>query len=870
MTTVRIPVRVRLELDPARPLANLADLVRDATDRAACRAADRARTVPGVRDAGWHPGPPATTVGFTGDPLPQALAADLAAATQAGLQAATARLRAPATGVQQPAGTASAGSPVPAPARLRSFATLEDAWDAVLGFYHGDPPGEVLVIARIGGVPIQAVVTANTATGRPQAREAGRFTLFVPRRFGGGERPAGALDADELRYWRFVGDPAKWHAALVELTLEEPGSEQYAWPGPRVIYEFLKGGAHVLWHVAPASFTSGTLPVAVLTEEVGREGYGRDCAPLDLTSADEADLTKPYLGEPALDQWPGDRDHLAKLIGEIATRLEMPQGSYVGSFAIIATQEIGRQTEGLGVIGGGTRGRQAELRRLAEVSVLVTTLAAAYVDAMYSSDRAKTLPCPVAGHSGQWALHFHELFFRVRRAAVGGLFVSACQDVLLEVLEKSLFELDRRLDPANFAQYMRFTRALLVIVLSRSVELEDLRRRIGAAKAQDGNPALAWRAPNLVHTGWRRASAEVVAAIRDAAPDSSPAGAVVVLDGKYWAKDASGHWWNDDQLAFAIGSARDEAFLIDPFLEKIKDLSDVVTRLKDAQRRDDEHSERQGGAVTEAVDAEFAAVLREVRRENLERTARVRRDRSIALGLASFAEDRTDEIGARLTGIHRLADQRLRPMFAYQAVYVDALHELAAAELGKADLLEFFNVVGLTFLAVFCPPAAVLIGADLAFGALATAYEHRGIQRALLGGDEVITKAQVEAELWVAWIGAALAFLPLVKPLARGTAGVVRLALPGAERRAAAVAAIRLAKAEAAHVFALVTAEDLLSAFLREAVKGYVLNLVLSAAIDRFVTAVVSEDPHGEVSREHLRAVMAEAARAAGAGQGTP
>jgi hypothetical protein len=45
---------------------------------------------------------------------------------------------------------------------------------------------------------------------------------------------------------------------------------------------------------------------------------------------------------------------------------------------------------------------------------------------------------------------------------------------------------------------------------------------------------------------------------------------------------------------------------------------------------------------------------------------------------------------------------------------------------------------------------------------------------------------------------------------------------------------------------------------------------VLSAAIDRFVTAVVSEDPHGEVSREHLREVMAEAARAAGAGQGTP
>lgn len=882
MTTVRIPVRIRLDVDPARPAETLAGLLRDATEQATSRAAERARRVPAVRDGNWDDGPPATTVRFTGDPLPPALATGLAVATRTGLHVATTGLQA-AT-----AGGPAAKAPVRSPRklRLRDFADEAEVWGAVVAFYGGAPPSELLVIARLNGHPRQWVVEFTTPDGPPLVRAGGPFTAFT--RDGSGERPAGGLAADGLRFWRRFTTEAQWHAVLAELITEDlawlrksvPAREladralaaarKFPFTGGGAWYEFLDGATRVGWYRGPAGLTAGTLPVAVLTEEVRPVGYGKDCAPLDVTSDGEAELGKPYLGEPPLDDWAADRDHFAALIRDIAARLEMPEGDYVGSFVLVATQEIGRRSERLGVLGGGTRARQAELRRLAQATVLATNLAAAYVDAMYSRDRAQTLRCPLSGHSGQWAFHFHQLFFRVRRDTVAQLFASACQDVLLEVLEQSLLELDRRLDRTNFPQYMRFTRTLLVIVLSRSVELEDLRRRIGAVRARDRNPALSWRAPNLVRSGWREASAEVVAALHDAASASRPAGAVVLFDGEYWAKDAHGHWWNDDQLALAIGSARQEAFLIDPFLEKIKDLSDVVTRLKDAQRRDDARSEQQGDAVTEAVDAEFSAVLAEVRRENVERTARVRQDRSIAFGLASFTEDRSDEIGARLTGIHRKADLRLRPMFDYEAVYVDALHALADAELGKAELAEFFNLAGLTFLAVFCPPAAFLTGAGQAIGALATAYEHRGIQRALLGGDEIITRAQAEAELWAAWIGAAIAFLPLVKPAARGLSGVARLALPGAERRAAAIAAIRLAKAEAAQVFALVTAEDLLGAFLHEAVKGYVLNLVLSSAIERFIDAVVSEDPHGEVSREHLRAVMAEAARAAGAGQGTP
>lgn len=897
MTTVRIPVRVRLDLDAKlqdQPNDEFVDLVRDATASAADRAADRVLRVPLVRDAAWQAGPPAMPVRFTGDRVPPLLATRLAAGVRAGLASTAMRLPAPSGGRARPSVTTAP----PVTPRLRTFPDLAAVWDAVLDHYDGTPPADVLVVARIeGDVPHHWIMTATGVGEPPLVVDVGRFVTFPVSVEGGvgAPRPSGGMPADRLRFRRRFATDEQWRATLSAMWREDidrraarltPAQKQEQVRiadqrvrnspsrGSGVLYEFLRADTHVAWYLGPAGITTGTVPVAVLTEQAprGAAGAGKRgstvSASLDLRSADEADLNEPYLQEPSLDQWPGNAAYLARLVREIATRLRMPEGRYPGSFAIVAMAVIIDQSLPAGSLDRGTLARQAELRRLAETTVLVNNLAFAYVEEMHSLDRAHALPPPLSGHAAQWAHHFFLLYGQKRREAVAQLFVSTCQDILLEVLERSAAELARRLDENEFPRYMATTRVLLLILLSQSVELEDLRRGIAEARAREARlTAGAWRAPHAHqrHIAWRNATADVVAAIRDGAPDARPAGAVTYVDGQYWAKDAEGHWWSEKQLALAIGTARDEAFRADPLLEKVTDLREVVHRLRDARRRDDERGQQEGRAVDEQVDATFHALLEEIQQENRKRTGRVRHDRRIAFGLASFTEERSDEIGARLTGMYRLADKRLRPMFDHKEIYLDGLRELADAELGKAELVEFFNLVGLPFLAVFCPPAAFLIGAGMAVDSLMTAYEHRGVQRAMLGGDEIISAIQVEAELWAAWIGAALTFLPEVP---RGTRAVARAAsrvLPGAERRAAAIAATRLAEQEAKRALAAATEEALVAAFLREVATGYVLNLAISAAVDRFIEAVVAEEPSAAGSAGELRQTMGEAVATRGA-----
>lgn len=873
MTTVRMPVRVRLELDPDRPRPELSDLVQEATGRAAARAAERALRVPVVCDSAWHDGPPDVTVRFTGDPLPERLAADLAAGAHTSVQTAAVRLRQPAKPVSRQAAPARGRA---VRLRFRSFSTLADMWMAVLDHYGGPPSGPVLVVALDDEQQPRGWIMTATGEGElPLVEDIGEFQEWtVPQGVAAAQKGQGsALPVDQMRFrWR-ANTKAERQELLTRAyfddlvgflprrTAEDDNYVRqqvakkvalFPWTGSVAIYEFLSGGSHVRWFEGPPGITSGTLDVLMLIEEVtsgNGGGYGEDCPPLDISSADEAELDEPYLGEPSLAQWPGDYDSFARQIRDIADRLRIPAGIYVGSFALCAMSEIVRQCALAGLI-ETTLARQDKLRSLSELVVLVNNLAVAYIAAMIELDRAKALPCPVAGHSGTWTYHFNDFLTRSRRKAVAELFGSACQDALLEALENSAFELDRRLN--EFPRYMQVTRAVVVIMLSQSVELEDLRREIQNAKIRDVDAAMAY-----LPRDWRQANADVIAAIRGEGQDRMPAGSVAFANDEYWAKDAGGHWWSERQLSLAIGAARHEVLLVDPLLEKISHLDDIVRRLQDAQRRNDQ-------GVVDAVDKEFSTILYEIKKTNEDLTKRVRRDRSIAFGLASFTDDRTDEIGARFVGIHRLADERLRAMFPFQELYVDGMRALAGSELGKADLapvLELVQFAGLVALGMFCPPAAFLVGAAQAVSGLVSAYEHRDLQRAILDGDEIISRAQVEAELWVAWIGAALQFLPEVPKVGRFASRV----LPGAERRVAAIAATRAAEEVARRTLAAATTEALFGAFARELVNAYVTNLVLSRAIDDFVQAIVSDDVPPDVSPAELRSIMAEAVRASNA-----
>jgi hypothetical protein len=174
------------------------------------------------------------------------------------------------------------------------------------------------------------------------------------------------------------------------------------------------------------------------------------------------------------------------------------------------------------------------------------------------------------------------------------------------------------------------------------------------------------------------------------------------------------------------------------------------------------------------------------------------------------------------------------------------MQTLVSTELGKAAFERFFGIVGITAIALFCPPAAFAIGAVQAIAGLEEAIEHRGIQRAMLGGDEILSRAQVEAELWGAAIGAALAFVPAVPGVVKTVRGGVVAVAKGEARQAAGAAGRELARRSAAH-FAELAAKNLLEAYIKECLVGYVLTLAIEGAIGRITDQVAKEVEVGAV-----------------------
>jgi hypothetical protein len=517
----------------------------------------------------------------------------------------------------------------------------------------------------------------------------------------------------------------------------------------------------------------------------------------------------------------------------------MAPGRFVGSFLIAAMTTIDTRCRGLGDFVSADR--QAQLRDMASAFGPVERLTQLYTNAFAAFDAAETLPCPLQRRSATWLLHFFEAFGPARDDAVASMFVGMCQHILLEVLVSSNHELSRRAQ--NFGTYMTVTRLFLVVVLSETAELSDLRDKIVAREQED--VVRATPSGGLPIGLWLSASEALIdlTGLTQRTATTPQRGDVQVRDRRYRVLDGKGRWWTRAELDAVISTGRKEVFAIDPLLEKVSDLPELVHRLQQAQRRDDEASAGTGAAITKAVDEEFATLLGDLLDENRERTRRVQRDRKIAFGLATFQEaeiSKATDVGARLYGIHKLADERLRPMFTDEHAYVQGLRQLTYTEIGRAEMLEFFNFVGVAIIAVFCPPAAFLIGAVQAVGALEEAFEHKGIQHAMLGGEEIITQAQAEAEMWGAVIGAALAFLPEVPGAVRGVARGTKAVVKG-EARETAVAAARAAMRRVTAHLAEATAGSLTKAFVREIATGYVLNLALTPAIARVTAAVARQ-----------------------------
>ncbi|WP_290060882.1 hypothetical protein, partial [Amycolatopsis solani] len=680
-----------------------------------------------------------------------------------------------------------------------------------------------------------------------------------------------ALTAALIRIWRAATPDVPEHRIAERAAAR---ARRYRLKGS--LYEYRSGDVPVAWFAGRAGLTDRAgLPVLVLAEEVPDARitrYGSDCEPLryDPDAAGNADPDRPYLHELEVSDW--DESEFGDLIDTIAAELVLPKPRFIGSFLFAALAVVMRRSEGLGWL-VGTAARQDVLRHLVRALEAVNVLFFAYTKAVLARDKARKLPCPLAGHAEEWAGYLHRDYFPLRRKVVASLFVAACQDALLERLATSASDIADRLASTD---WLPATRAVLTVLLADLPELTGMLEKLRRAKAI--NDSTVRFGPEPAHN-YR--SVDGVEVVRTPVFPGRARPALDPFRTGYRIKDAHGAWHTLDEVEADVKNLRSTAQLTDPFLEKLADIADVVRRLRTARQLDVLGAETAGRVVTDAVDREFFAVLAEIQRTNREKTEEAREDRMVAYGLASFEPDDSSELHTRLTGVHDLAGERLRKMFTRSGkgpsifgdehIYVEGLAALAGHEIAKARFREFFELAGLTLLAVFFPEGAFLIGLFQAAEGIHTAHEHADLQRSLLGGDDIISRAQVEAELAGAWLQGVLAIAPELPTVVRDAIAGAR-ALAKGELNAVTSAALRRKLTEVAGHLAAITAEHFVKSFLTQLTTGYVLNLALSAVVSEFAEAVAAEYrlggtvPKGEIAGHATRTMAAAVAASAGAG----
>ena len=921
MTTVRMPVRIRIEVAADRVGDGLVATVTDAVDAALGRAVDRALGLRVVSEAPERRAAPAT-VCFSGDPLPERIAGELEESLLLSVELAAARLlrRTPPSADDGAAYGAADGTgeprdddrvvlgvsgdayrvpyyhqrgrttdlrlqglpPDPQPPvrprnlQLWQFRELDEVPRAVAWYLGGTPDGTVAAIAAAAdGLAYVVFIEFAGPTYRLQAMPLAIWT------FAGGARQAslatvkGFVSADQ---WSFFGEAhgaaqvrdLLIEAELLDLMRNAPGvsqddlrrqaSRKVDRLPPRgsdsaYLYQLTSGGSPVWIGETDPHLPRGPIDVVVLTAEDPRQRddtYGK-CPPLDaegpatwlsmfgLLHASPSTPDTPFLGEPGLELFaPVVSARLTRKVAEVAGLLHLTPGKYVGGFLIGAMVQIDRNCRNL------ARNRAPfgpQLKNMAGAFRAVKELELTYINVLLSQDELKALPCPVAGHSAQWVDEFCRVFHSARDDAVASMFVSQCQDVLMQVLFSSGHELRRRLD--NFGPYMAVTGMFLRVMLADVPELMELREPLIAERIRKrAFASVAFGGAGPLAAEWLSTSGLVVdSLLPDLASHDPEAGTLGHFKDGSRVYDGKGRWWSLAELDAVIATQRQQATTVDPVLDKVAEVDEVVQKLKAAQVLDAYASTAAGRMLTDEVDATFKALLVDLINDNADWQKKAVNDRKLAFGLASFKRD--DEransgLGLTLTGIHKLADERLGPLFTDPEAYALGINQLADQEIGKAELSEILNLVGLTVLAIFCPPLAFAVGVLQAAEGLHTAFEHRDLQRAMLDADEILSKAQVEAEMWAAVINMALAVVPEVPALARGARNIGRAALEEGVTDVA-VNATRQAMREVMQKLAQLSVEHFTVQFTKELGKAYLINLALSKAMNRMTDAVARQ-----------------------------
>jgi hypothetical protein len=577
---------------------------------------------------------------------------------------------------------------------------------------------------------------------------------------------------------------------------------------------------------------------------------------------------EPWEGEPSLQEL-GASAQLRGLLKRITFRLQIPECDYAGTFLVFAAAALNARAWAVGLADvpepGSTRSVAAGsgnlgaiqldpapsaaiqlLRHLAGVTPLIREAATRLGDELMA--RQDLIRGTWHGQGEYWRRHFWEDLSGGVRKAVGTIFMLTCRVVFLQLLKASrnaIEEHSRHLD-----DYARLFEAVVVPYLFEIDELTRLREKLRQAQALGElariNRAMAGAylpqgtsrpagtgegaAAAAKPASWEAATQALIDALSPVPPAASAAAPAdeILRDGEqYRIRDRTGRVWDLEGLERAIVLLRGTAESFEPLVKQLVELDEVVERFRDPKV---------------GVRAELQEVLMTMWLSNRKITEEAKSSTVFAFRSQRIIEDAAQATvpGTRfaLTGIHQLAHEQIGGFFEGDHLYALGVQDLLIAELGRREIWAFFEFTGLTVLSVLCPPLGVVAGIGTGLYHYAEAREKERIYQALIDPELVISRAEVEAELFGAKLGLALSFLPVAVEIGAAAKQAFRVVgteagIAAREAAAGARAAAKLAE-EAGRLY--LTVEE---AFVKQLATQLAENWVADQVISLTLTPIM-------------------------------
>ncbi|MDG4757763.1 hypothetical protein [Micromonospora sp. WMMD710] len=567
----------------------------------------------------------------------------------------------------------------------------------------------------------------------------------------------------------------------------------------------------------------------------------------------------PLNGEPELDALGPDGDELRRLMDDIAFRLQMGEPCrYPANFCLQAAAVLRGRAAAISLLVGSAEreaftrpvpegtGRLGPLdfrpvaspavqvlRHLAGVVPRLDHLAQLVMARYSQPEHFARIRGGWIDSSASWNLHFVQALSPAVKGAVGQLFIVGSQAMLVQLLLSSRSGINARI--ANFERYAPIFERLIVSQLTDYAELQGLRERLRRHEAARwtqehtdvGGGALATVSMANPSTAWYGAARAISTAFLAAeATLTSPgaAGEIVERDGTARIRDSHAVLWTLAEIEQALVIQRGEAEGVDPLVKQITDVPDVLARF---------------AGDRSAIRDELWRVLHDMQRNNTEMLGRARADARFAFRSSRISEHIPSATipGGQfaLQGIHLVTHQQIGEFFGGNLYYATGTDSLFNTELGREALTGIGIMVGIIALSVLCPPLGFVVGVAVAAVDVAHAHQRARLYESLLDPELVLTRTEVEVELFAAYLGLAMSLIPEAGTIGGAAVRGGRVALRFGVR-----AGLRAARG---YVVRRVTRQiieaasrDLLQAFLTE----ILLNEVLERVVQKLMEPVLA------------------------------